>query len=124
MKEILNFINGQYVATNKTFEKRSPLNNQVIAQVHEAGKAEVDAAVAAAKAALDGEWGRLTVAERTERLMKLADGINRRFDEFLAAECADTGKPMSLASHIDIPRGAANFKVFVNRTVKLSQMTE
>ena len=54
MKEILNFINGQYVATNKTFEKRSPLNNQVIAQVHEAGKAEVDAAVAAAKAALDG----------------------------------------------------------------------
>ena len=65
MKEILNFINGQYVATHKTFEKRSPLNNQVIAQVHEAGKAEVDAAVAAAKAALDGEWGRLTVPERT-----------------------------------------------------------
>ncbi len=114
MKEILNFINGQYVATNKTFEKRSPLNNQFIAQVHEAGKAEVDAAVAAAKAALDGEWGRLTVAERTERLMKLADGINRRFDEFLAAECADTGKPMSLASHIDIPRGAANFKIFAD----------
>ena len=114
MKEILNFINGQYVATHKTFEKRSPLNNQVIAQVHEAGKAEVDAAVAAAKAALDGEWGRLTVPERTERLMKLADGINRRFDEFLAAECADTGKPMSLASHIDIPRGAANFKVFAD----------
>ena len=44
----------------------------------------------------------------------MADEINRRFDDFLAAEMADTGKPKSLASHIDIPRGAANFKVFAD----------
>jgi aminomuconate-semialdehyde/2-hydroxymuconate-6-semialdehyde dehydrogenase len=56
----------------------------------------------------------MTVAERVERLYAVADGINERFDEFLAAECADTGKPRSLASHIDIPRGAANFKVFAD----------
>jgi aminomuconate-semialdehyde/2-hydroxymuconate-6-semialdehyde dehydrogenase len=47
-------------------------------------------------------------------LHAVADEINRRFDDFLAAECADTGKPKSLASHIDIPRGAANFKIFAD----------
>ncbi|PKO57544.1 MAG: 2-hydroxymuconic semialdehyde dehydrogenase, partial [Betaproteobacteria bacterium HGW-Betaproteobacteria-19] len=72
------------------------------------------AAVAAAQAALKGPWGRMTVAERVDLLNAVADGINRRFDDFLAAECADTGKPRSLASHIDIPRGAANFKIFAD----------
>ncbi|MBI5781710.1 MAG: 2-hydroxymuconic semialdehyde dehydrogenase [Rhodocyclales bacterium] len=114
MKEIRNFIDGAFVATGKTFEKRSPVDGRVIALVHEAGQAEVDAAVRAARAALKGPWGKLTVAERAELLYAVADGINRRFDEFLAAECADTGKPMSLARHIDIPRGAANFKVFAD----------
>ena len=114
MKQILNFINGEYAAAARTFEKRSPLTCQVIAQVHEAGRADVDAAVAAAQAALKGPWGRMSVAERVERLYAVADGITRRFDEFLAAECADTGKPMSLARHIDIPRGAANFKIFAD----------
>ena len=114
MKQILNFINGEFVATAKQFEKRTPVDNSVIGRVHEAGKAEVDAAVAAAHAALDGPWGRMTVNERTDLLNKVADEITRRFDEFLAAECADTGKPKSLASHIDIPRGAANFKIFAD----------
>ena len=114
MKQIQNFINGEFVATAKTFEKRSPLDNSLLGHVHEAGPSEVDAAVAAARAALDGPWGRMTVAERVYMLYAVADGINARFDEFLAAECADTGKPMSLASHIDIPRGAANFKIFAD----------
>jgi aminomuconate-semialdehyde/2-hydroxymuconate-6-semialdehyde dehydrogenase len=42
----------------------------------------------------------------------VAARINERFEEFLAAECLDTGKPRSMASHIDIPRGAANFTAF------------
>jgi aminomuconate-semialdehyde/2-hydroxymuconate-6-semialdehyde dehydrogenase len=67
-----------------------------------------------AKAALRGPWGKMTLEERTGILHKVADGINARFDEFLEAECLDTGKPKSLASHIDIPRGAANFKVFAD----------
>ena len=114
MKQILNFIQGEYAAAGRTFDKHSPLTGEVIAQVHEAGRAEVDAAVAAARAALAGPWGRMSVAERVERLYAVADGIHRRFEEFLAAECQDTGKPRSLASHIDIPRGAANFKVFAD----------
>lgn len=114
MKQHHNFINGIYVPTEKTFEKRSPATNHVIAAVHEAGQAEVNAAVQAAQAALKGEWGGMSVVKRVELLHAVADEINRRFDDFLEAELADTGKPRSLASHIDIPRGAANFKIFAD----------
>ncbi|QYY29572.1 2-hydroxymuconic semialdehyde dehydrogenase [Cupriavidus pinatubonensis] len=114
MKQFRNFINGEFIATNKTFENRAPVDNRVIGLVHEAGQAEVDAAVAAARAALHGDWGRMPVARRVELLHAVADEINRRFDDFLDAELADTGKPRSLAAHIDIPRGAANFKVFAD----------
>lgn len=114
MKQFHNFINGVFVPTAKTFEKRTPITNQVIGLAHEAGQAEVDAAVKAARAALNGDWGKMSVVKRVEMLYAVADEINHRFDEFLEAELADTGKPHSLASHIDIPRGAANFKVFAD----------
>lgn len=117
MKEVKNFINGVFETSKRQFDKHSPLSGEIIAKVHEADKQQVDAAVKAARAALDGPWGQMTVAERVEKLYAVADGINQRFDEFLAAECADTGKPRSLASHIDIPRGAANFKIFAD-TIK------
>ncbi|MBS7661050.1 2-hydroxymuconic semialdehyde dehydrogenase [Pseudomonas lalucatii] len=116
MKEIKHFINGAFVgsASGRTFEDVNPADGQLIGHVHEAGRAEVDAAVKAARAALKGPWGKMNVAERAEILHRVADGITARFDEFLQAECLDTGKPKSLASHIDIPRGAANFKVFAD----------
>src|SRR5574337_2184094 len=113
-RDILNFINGEYVATGQWFDNRTPTTNAVIGRVAEAGKAEVDAAVAAARAALKGPWGRMTLTRRVELLEALVAEIDARFDEFLEAECADTGKPRSLAAHIDIPRGAANFKVFAD----------
>ncbi|MBI4984083.1 MAG: 2-hydroxymuconic semialdehyde dehydrogenase [Rhodocyclales bacterium] len=114
MKQIDHFIDGAFVASARRFDKRSPLTNAVIASVAEAGRAEVDAAVGAARAALVGPWGKLAVAERVDLLYGVANEINRRFDEFLEAESADTGKPMSLARHIDIPRGAENFKIFAD----------
>ena len=119
VKEIRNFIAGEYVgsASGRFFDKRSPVNGALIAKVSEAGEAEVDAAVKAARAALDGPWGRIPPGERGDLLYALANEINKNFNRFLEAEVADTGKPMSLARHIDIPRGAANFKVFAD-TVK------
>ena len=118
-KDILNFINGEYVknASGKTYEKRNPVDNSLVGMVYEAGKPEVDAAVAAARAALHGPWGKLSVVDRCKMLDGLVDEINHRFDDFLQAEIADTGKPAHLASHVDIPRGAANFKVFTD-TIK------
>ena len=114
MQEFKHFINGEYVASasGKTFENRNPTDNSLIGLIHEGGKTEVDAAVAAARAALKGPWGKMTQAERIALLNKVADRINERFDEFLTAECLDTGKPRKMAAHIDIPRGAANFKAF------------
>lgn len=114
MKEFKNFINGDFVASaaQKTFENRNPVDNSIIGMVHEAGEVEVNAAVSAAKQALEGPWGKMTQAQRIQLLNKVADRINERFDEFLEAECKDTGKPKKIASIIDIPRGAANFKAF------------
>jgi aminomuconate-semialdehyde/2-hydroxymuconate-6-semialdehyde dehydrogenase len=114
MKQFNHFINGEFSASvnNAEFENRCPVDNQLLGMVAEAGQPEVDAAVAAAKAALSGPWGTMTQAERIKLLDKVADRINERFEEFLQAECLDTGKPYKIASHIDIPRGAANFKAF------------
>lgn len=114
MKQIRNFIDGQFVASEKWFEKRSPVDSKLVARVAEAGQADVDAAVKAARAALNGPWGQMPIADRVDMLYGVANEINRRFDDFLEAECADTGKPMSLARHVDIPRGAANFKIFAD----------
>lgn len=114
--DIQNFINGEYVpsSSGKTFENFDPVTGIAFANVHEASREDVDAAVQAAQVAYHGEWGNLTVEARVSLLYKVADRINERFDEFLAAECRDTGKPYSLARHIDIPRGAANFKIFAD----------
>ncbi|MGH7003887.1 MAG: 2-hydroxymuconic semialdehyde dehydrogenase [Alphaproteobacteria bacterium] len=119
VRETLNFIDGQFIKgkVGRTFENLNPVDNSLVSRVYEAGKAEVDAAVTAAKRALEGEWGKMAPAKRAELLYKVADRINERFDEFLRAEIADTGKPVTLASHLDIPRGAANFKIFAD-TVK------
>ena len=116
MRQIRQFIDGAYgdAATGRTFDQVAPATGQVVGQVQEAGREDVDRAVTAARQALKGPWGKLTLEERCQLLYKVADGINARFDEFLAAESEDTGKPYSLARHIDIPRGAANFKIFAD----------
>ena len=75
MKQFHNFINGEFVATGKTFENRAPVNNSVIGLVHEAGRAEIDAAVQAARNALNGEWGKMSVVKRVDLLYAVADEI-------------------------------------------------
>ncbi|QDF97244.1 2-hydroxymuconic semialdehyde dehydrogenase [Azoarcus sp. DD4] len=116
MRQIENFIAGEYVAaaSGRRFEKRSPVDNRVIASISEAGRPEVDAAVQAARAALHGEWGGLTTDQRVELLYGVANGITRRFEDFVEAEMADTGQPSHVMRHVFIPRGAANFKVFAD----------
>jgi aminomuconate-semialdehyde/2-hydroxymuconate-6-semialdehyde dehydrogenase len=112
--EFKHFINGQFVASSNgaTFENRAPVDNSLIGMVSEATIEDVDAAVKAAKQALKGPWGKMTQDQRTTLLNKVATRINDRFEDFLTAECLDTGKPRSIAAHIDIPRGAANFTAF------------
>lgn len=114
--QAMNFINGEYRTggSSKTFNNISPVNGSLLSIVHEANEADVDDAVRAAKAALKGPWGTMPLAERLKLVTAIVGGIQARFDDFLQAEVADTGKPVSLASHLDIPRGAANFEVFAD----------
>jgi aminomuconate-semialdehyde/2-hydroxymuconate-6-semialdehyde dehydrogenase len=114
LKSILNYINGQFVRGTRDFPDVNPADGSVIAQVSEAGEGLVDDAVRAARKALRGEWGRWTIPERAAKLHKVADAIEARFDCFVAAEVADTGKPVTLASRLDVPRAAANFRVFAD----------
>ena len=114
MKSIQNYIDGKFVAGKREFVDVNPADGSVIAQVTEADRDLVDAAVQAARKALRGEWGRLSTRDRAARLHKLADAIEARFDCFVAAEVADTGKPIALASRLDVPRAAANFRVFAD----------
>jgi aminomuconate-semialdehyde/2-hydroxymuconate-6-semialdehyde dehydrogenase len=110
------FIDNRFVqsASERQFNKLSPVDGSLIGTVAEGGQADVDLAVQAATAALQGTWGRLTLAQRTDMLHAVAREIDRRFEDFLDAEVNDTGKPRSIASHVDIPRGAANFRVFAD----------
>jgi len=123
--EILNFINGRYIqgSLGRTFESRSPVDGRLLAHVYEAGQADVDEAVAAARAALDGPWGKMSVPERADLLNKLAEAIAARGDAFAAAEIDDTGIPAHFISHVDVPRGAANFKVFADIARNISTET-
>lgn len=126
VKQLRNFIGGQFQDGIRTFAKHNPADGSQVADVHEASREQVDAAVAAARAALPG-WAALSIEKRTSYLYALADGIERRFDEFVAAEVGDTGKPFGWANQIDIPRGAANFRSFaeIARTLDMeSFMTD
>ena len=114
MKVIQNYIDGRFVPGKREFADINPANGTVIAHVSEVTEVQVDEAVNAARGALQGEWGRIGIRERAARLHRVADAIEKRFDCFLQAEIADTGKPVSLAAKLDIPRAAANFRVFAD----------
>jgi aminomuconate-semialdehyde/2-hydroxymuconate-6-semialdehyde dehydrogenase len=115
-RRIAGFWGGQRAAqrNRSTFRDIDPATGNVVAIVEEANRDDVDAAVQAAKAALKGPWGSLSIDDRARLLHRVADEIDKRFEEFLRAEILDTGKPVSMASHLDIPRGAANFRAFAD----------
>ena len=113
-KLLQNYVNGRFVRGPREFTDINPADGSVIAQVSEADESLVNQAVESARHALAGDWGKLAIASRGALLHNIADGIEARFNEFVQAEVADTGKPVSLASKIDVPRGAANFRVFAD----------
>ncbi|GAA2066040.1 aldehyde dehydrogenase [Streptomyces albiaxialis] len=115
---IRNFVDGQYVEPDenhsvRSFEKTDPATGLVVARVHEADEALVDRAVTGARSAL-GTWARTPVRERTAVLRRAADLIEERFEEFVAAEIADTGKPVTQARELDVARALANFRTFAD----------
>ncbi|MFF2808190.1 aldehyde dehydrogenase family protein [Streptomyces sp. NPDC058000] len=108
------YVSGRFDETGVRFPLVHPADGAVIGTVPEADAGTVDRAVRAARSALDGPWGSSTVEERCAVLRRIADGMEARFEEFVAAEVADTGKPASLARSVDIPRGIANFRAYAD----------
>lgn len=112
MREYRNFVGGEFVATNRQFDDIDPATSRTVARVHEADADLVDRAVTAGRKALAGPWGAMAPDDRASLLDRVADGIDARFGDFVAAEVADTGRPIAVAETLDIPRGAANFRSY------------
>ncbi|PCI48225.1 MAG: 2-hydroxymuconic semialdehyde dehydrogenase [Alphaproteobacteria bacterium] len=114
-RKILNFIDGEYTegTSGKSFEVINPVDGSISAVVTEASAADVDRAVTAARAALEGEWGQMAVKTRLDLLDAVADGIMAHQQDFIDAEISDTGKPYGQVAHMEIPRAADQFRVFL-----------
>ncbi|MFE9045618.1 2-hydroxymuconic semialdehyde dehydrogenase [Streptomyces sp. NPDC012421] len=108
------YVGGGFDASGVPFPLVDPVTGRVVGEVPEASPELVDRAVGAARAALRGPWAGWSPAERSRLLHRIADGIERRSQEFTDAECADTGKPRELASTVDIPRAVANFRAYAD----------
>jgi len=119
--DCLHFINGKFVESQnkKSFQNINPATEEVLGTVAEGGKQEVDYAVAAAKRALDGPWKKTTLQERSKILRRIGDLILERQEELALLESLDTGKPLSLANKIDIPRAAYNFHFFADYIISI-----
>src|SRR5690349_15855966 len=100
------FIGGKWVdaASGKTFETLNPSTGEVICRVAEGDKADVDAAVKAARQAFEsGPWRKMNGSDRARLLNKLADAVEAHKDELAALESLDNGKPISDALAADLP---------------------
>jgi len=113
-RSVMNYVGGRFVASARRFPNIHPVDGSVYSDVCEADRALVDEAVESARRALQGPWGRTSVEERQRLLRRISEIMDRRFEDFLAAEVADTGKPAKLARSLDVPRGAANFRAFAD----------
>ncbi|MFD0905296.1 2-hydroxymuconic semialdehyde dehydrogenase [Actinomadura sediminis] len=108
------YVGGVFRSDGPAFPLIAPADGSELGSVPEAPREVVDDAVAAAREALRGAWGTASAEERAAALRRIADGIGARFDEFVDAEVADTGKPRELAATVDIPRAVGNFRAYAD----------
>ncbi|OQY97284.1 MAG: gamma-aminobutyraldehyde dehydrogenase [Chloroflexi bacterium UTCFX4] len=110
------WLNGEWQDSDggALMDIENPATGEIIAQVTEATRADVDRAAQAAHAAFyDGRWSRLTPGDRSQALWRLADLINARIEEFSRAETDNTGKPYKFLSlGGDLPFAVDNLRFF------------
>ncbi|ACV58634.1 aldehyde dehydrogenase [Alicyclobacillus acidocaldarius] len=124
MERVLHFIDGAFVPSEdgRTFDNLNPATGERIGTVAEGGRAEIDKAVRAARRAFR-TWSRTTAQERAAILHRIANLIEENLEELALLETTDTGKPLSLAKSLDIPRSAYNFRFFADFVKGLSTET-
>ncbi len=114
-KIVLHSINGELVGSenSETFDNVNPATGEVLCKVALGGKAEIDAAVRAAKHAWQkGPWSETSAGQRASILRKIGDILLERKKEFAELESLDTGKPVTESFHGDIQRAAYNFHFY------------
>jgi len=111
--KIRNFIDGQFVEPvgGKYLDNIEPATGKPYSQVADSEDRDVDLAVAAADRAF-ADWSRTLAADRSRILLRIGDLIERDLEKLARAESIDTGKALSLARTLDIPRAASNFRFF------------
>ena len=115
MFKIKNYIDGQLIEpmSAKYIDNYEPSKGSVYSLIPDSGESDVDRAVKAAKAAFP-QWSSLKNSERSDWLFKISDRINEKLDELALAESRDNGKPLWLATSVDIPRARDNFAFFAS----------
>ncbi|HET7267387.1 MAG TPA: aldehyde dehydrogenase [Oleiagrimonas sp.] len=110
---LANLIDGrlQPPADDRYLDIPEPATGSVFARCPASGQADVVAAVDAAKRAAPG-WAATPAGERAQCIQRLSDLLEARLDDFVSAESRDSGKPLSLARKVDIPRAVANLRYF------------
>jgi aldehyde dehydrogenase (NAD+) len=105
------FIGGEFTApvSGEHFSTVNPASEEPLASVAQAGEADVDRAVAAARQAYDQSWGKMPGRERAKYLYRIARVIQERAREFAVLESLDNGKPIKETRDVDIPLAAAHF---------------
>tara|TARA_B110000116_G_scaffold168684_1_gene145800 strand:+ start:1 stop:1443 length:1443 start_codon:yes stop_codon:yes gene_type:complete len=118
MIQIKNFINGKLVPPNsgEYFDNSSPVDGKVYSQIPDSDGTDIDTAVSAAKEAFK-TWSKLSKKDRHNHIMRLAVEIDNNFDELVAAESKDNGKPEHLSRSVDIPRASENFRFFATASL-------
>lgn len=108
-----NFIGGEWVAPvdGEYFENTSPIDGKVICQVARSKAADIEKALDAAHAAKEA-WGKTSVTERSNILLKIADKIEENLEKIAVAECYDNGKPVRETLAADIPLAVDHFRYF------------
>jgi aminomuconate-semialdehyde/2-hydroxymuconate-6-semialdehyde dehydrogenase len=113
MERISNYIDGKQVlpANGGYLTGVEPATGQSMVEIPDSGEADVDHAAEAATRAFPS-WSHLPATERSRILLRIADLIERDLDGLARLESRDTGKPVSLARSMDIPRAVSNFRFF------------
>jgi 5-carboxymethyl-2-hydroxymuconic-semialdehyde dehydrogenase len=120
--KIQHLIDGESVASADYFETINPATQEVLAEVARGGAKEVDAAVAAAKAAFP-KWAAKPATERAALLRKLGDLIAKNVPQIAATETRDTGQPITQTAKQLVPRSADNFYYFAEMCVRVDGHT-
>ncbi|MBV7506708.1 aldehyde dehydrogenase family protein [Bacillus sp. sid0103] len=120
------FINGEFVESQsqKTFDTYNPATGEVLACVFEAGPADIDLAVKAARKAFDeGPWSKMSASSRSRLMYKLADLMEENSEELAQLETLDNGKPIRETTNADIPLAVEHMRYYAGWCTKIVGQT-